>query len=92
MADPEQKEVRVTNNRMTDTLEFASELQEELNKKGLAHVREALAPQHHPDFDGESCVACGNDMPPERLAAHRVRCTPCESALERHHKVYGGRK
>lgn len=40
-----------------------------------------LAPQTHPDFDGVHCVECGDDMPPERLAWKRVRCTSCEEDL-----------
>ncbi len=43
----------------------------------------ALRPQKHPDFDGENCVDCGDKMVPERLAFGRVRCTLCQTEIER---------
>jgi hypothetical protein len=47
----------------------------------------ALAPQTHPDFDGEHCVECGDDMPASRLLFRRVRCTSCEEDLARENKL-----
>lgn len=37
----------------------------------------------HPDFDGETCVVCGEDMPAQRLALGRIRCLKCQEKLEK---------
>jgi hypothetical protein len=50
-----------------------------------------LAPQTHPDFDGEHCVDCGIEIPAKRLAWGRVRCTDCESILELKKRTVGTR-
>ncbi len=76
--------------KSADDLEMASQLQEQLNERGLEAVRAGMSPQTHVDFDGVHCVACDDDMPSERLAAGRVRCTACESALEKQKKMRGG--
>jgi RNA polymerase-binding transcription factor DksA len=74
--------------RNTDQLEFASDLQEELNKKGLAEVREALKQvEQHRDFDGKHCIDCDDEIHSERLAAGRIRCTSCQSNVERRSKL-----
>lgn len=73
----------VNRSRNTDQLDFAADLQDEFNKRGLDQVRKAMAAETHPDFDGAHCVTCGDDMPPERLAMERIRCTPCQQAKEK---------
>jgi hypothetical protein len=68
--------------KSADDLDMASQLQEQQNEQALERMRAVPKVQTHPDFDGEHCVECEVDMPTERLAAGRVRCTICESAIE----------
>lgn len=35
------------------------------------------------EFDGKTCVDCGDEIPAERLAMHRIRCVDCQEALEK---------
>ena len=42
--------------------------------------------ESHPDFDGETCVSCGEDIIPERIAMGRFRCVHCQEAVERGNK------
>jgi RNA polymerase-binding transcription factor DksA len=49
----------------------------------LEEIRRQAAPEHHPDFDGESCVSCGSSIPALRLEMGRVRCVACQERLER---------
>lgn len=69
--------------RMTDQLDFAAELQDEFNKRGLEQVRQAMTAETHPDFDGKHCIDCDEDIPALRLAMHRIRCTPCQQRKEK---------
>ncbi len=48
-----------------------------------ARAAQALAPQSHPQFDGENCLDCGDPIPLQRLAMRRIRCTACETRNER---------
>jgi len=50
---------------------------------GAKRAQAALAPQFHPNFDGEHCVGCGEPLPSVRLAMGRVRCTECQGREER---------
>ena len=68
--------------KTADQIEMASQIQEKINEQGLALVRAAGGPQKHPDFDGEHCVDCEDDLPPVRIAYGRIRCTPCQTAAE----------
>jgi len=78
--------------RFSDPIDEASQLAANLTENAIAAVRQAIAPETHPDFDGATCVECGDDMPPERLAAKRVRCTSCQSELEHRNRQRGGRR
>jgi len=40
-------------------------------------------PEKHPEFDGESCVDCGIEIPKARLALCKVRCVDCQTLLEK---------
>ena len=62
------------------------------NAQALAKVQAKLLPEAHPDFDGETCVDCGDDIPGERLLMGRVKCVACQSALEARGKLYAGRE
>lgn len=70
--------------RFSDPLDEANALAESLNESGIAAARRACAPESHPNFDGLHCVDCEEDIPPQRLAMKRVRCTACQSRLETH--------
>lgn len=54
---------------------------------GAGKPSPVLAPQSHPDFDGVHCVDCGVDIPPQRLAWGRIRCTECEEYLVRDNRL-----
>lgn len=71
----------------SDELEAADGLQEQARGHGLAVVRDALRAEHHPDFNGHDCVACGDPLPDVRIADKRVRCAPCATALEKRQKL-----
>lgn len=71
---------------MTDIIDLANDVQDQLNSDAEARVRSKVAPEAHPDFNGCDCVDCGDGMHPVRLAARRVRCTECQSILERRAK------
>lgn len=43
------------------------------------YQRLVAAGEHDPDF----CMACGEDLPAERITDKRLRCTPCEDRKER---------
>lgn len=53
------------------------------------HLADALtrqvgksAPESHPDFDGEHCIACDEPIPLARLALHRIYCIECQKKRE----------
>lgn len=68
---------------MTDQLDFASELQDELNAQGVAKSRDALLPQRHALFNGADCLDCGEEIPAGRLAMGRMRCVKCQTKKEK---------
>ncbi|WP_172415156.1 TraR/DksA C4-type zinc finger protein [Comamonas thiooxydans] len=70
------------NDRHSDPLDEASALAASLTEAAIAAVRQANEPEKHPDFDGETCVDCGDDIPANRLALGKVRCVPCQSRKE----------
>jgi len=67
---------------VADLVDIFQADREVTDEAALKNVRARVQPESHPDFDGAHCVECGNDMPPERLAWGRVRCTPCQHVLE----------
>ena len=67
----------------SDSLDQAAVIQDMINNKGIAAAALKTAPQTHPDFDGKNCVACGDELPPVRLAYGRIRCVICQTILER---------
>jgi RNA polymerase-binding transcription factor DksA len=75
----------VNRSRNTDQLDFAAELQDEFNKRGVEEVRKALEAEQHPGFDGVHCVEddCGTAIPQARLAMGKVRCVDCQTRKEK---------
>lgn len=75
-----------------DEADQASLIQMNENRQAIAKISAKLAPEKHPDFDGESCVDCGETIPAERLAIFKVRCVHCQRALEVKGKQYASRR
>ena len=64
-------------------MEIADELAASEREIGLSNARKALAPQHSDDFDGVHCIDCGTNIPEIRLLSRRIRCTECETIVEK---------
>lgn len=83
----------------TAELDFDTEVYDEgdiasaLELGFIAHALEMhkakVAPETHPNFDGESCVDCGDDIPQIRLDMGRIRCVHCQETLEKKNKMRG---
>lgn len=69
---------------------MAERLAENERDAGIAAARAALQ-ETHPDFDGENCVGCGNEIPAARLALKAIRCVECKSRLEAQQRGFAGR-
>lgn len=72
-----------------DELDRAAVLQDRMNEDALAAAKEKNKPETHPDFDGETCVECGEDMPLVRLQLGRIRCISCQQIREKRIKTIG---
>jgi len=68
--------------KLSDESDAASQQESLHTESSIKDIQKLLEPQLHPDFDGETCLSCGEDMPKQRLSAGRIRCTHCESKLE----------
>ena len=40
------------------------------------------------EFDGKTCVDCGDNIPEARLAMQRIRCVDCQEVLEKNQLHY----
>lgn len=49
-------------------------------------ARQMARPETHPDFDGQHCVDCDDEIPEFRLKIGRVRCVDCQQAIEDEHR------
>lgn len=65
--------------------ERAERLAQAERDAGRKRVEARLAPETHPDFDGATCVDCGDDLPGVRIVMRRVRCVACQRLMERLH-------
>lgn len=73
--------------------EHAAQLEEQERQRGIKRAQLALLPEKdlrfangnlmYPEFDGESCVGCGDTIPEGRLALGKVRCVICQTIKER---------
>lgn len=72
--------------RHADPIDEASALSATLTEGAIAAARRASAPETHPDFDGESCLDCGDEIPKDRLALGKIRCIHCQTTLEHRDK------
>ena len=50
-----------------DEADQASLIQMAETEQALATVRSKVAPETHPDFDGQTCIDCGDDIHKDRL-------------------------
>jgi RNA polymerase-binding transcription factor DksA len=71
-----------------DEADMASAFQMRENAYALSIVVAANRPETHPDFDGESCLECGGEIPGARLALGKIRCVACQGAIERKNKLF----
>lgn len=69
--------------RHADPIDEASALAASLTEHAIAAARRSNGPETHPDFDGESCIDCGDTIPDERLAMKKIRCVRCQTIKER---------
>lgn len=75
--------------RHTDPIDEANALAALIADSAIAQARNALAPESHPDFDGEHCIDCDILIPEARLALGKIRCVDCQSLLEIRKKRFG---
>lgn len=76
-------------NEVYDEVDIASALEMGFIAKALEAHKSKVAPETHPDFDGESCIDCGDDIPQVRLNMGKIRCVYCQEALEKKNKLHG---
>jgi len=74
--------------RTADVIDQAGAVSEMMLKANLNSARGKSAPETHPDFDGEHCIACGADIPKERVALGRIKCVGCQQAIEIRNKQH----
>lgn len=72
-----------------DEADIASALEMGFIAKALADHKNKVAPESHPDFDGEHCIDCDADIPVVRLNMGKIRCVDCQSELELRNKLKG---
>lgn len=73
---------------MSDANDEATEI--EIAERHIA-IQAAIAEnkaQSHPDFDGKSCLQCGDEIPLARLEMGKIRCVYCQSAFETKRRYY----
>lgn len=84
------EEVRAMQTEVFDETEIAQlHAAKELEAILAAHAAK-MKPETHPDFDGESCIKCGIEIP-ERAKDGRIRCYDCQTAKEKYEKMHPGR-
>jgi RNA polymerase-binding transcription factor DksA len=76
------------NTEVYDEGDLASAYERGFIQDALNRHKEKLAPESHPDFDGETCIDCGVDIPVLRLNMGKIRCVDCQDKLEKRKKLY----
>jgi RNA polymerase-binding transcription factor DksA len=77
------------NTEVYDEGDIASAIEMGFLAKALEAHKAKVAPEKHPDFDGVTCLDCGDDIPQVRLAMGRMRCVYCQEILEKKNKMRG---
>lgn len=72
-----------------DEADIASALEMGFIAKALADHKSKVAPERHPDFDGQHCIDCDAEIPQVRLNMGKIRCVDCQSELELRNKLKG---
>lgn len=72
-----------------DDADIASAFEMAITNRAIEETRAKAAPESHPDFDGESCLDCGDTIIPLRLSLGRIRCVVCQERLEKKSKMFG---
>lgn len=85
-----EEDVSLRSTEVLDECEQADAYTANFIAASLRAQAEKMKPETHPDFDGETCVACGDDIPLERLKMFRVYCVDCQSKKEKRQKMFGG--
>ena len=68
--------------------EIAAELEQAAREEGIAKARLTRKPPE--DWDGESCVECGEEIdPPKRAELGYCTCLPCAHRADTRAKQYG---
>jgi RNA polymerase-binding transcription factor DksA len=84
------QDVTAINHYSSTEVSDEADLAQLIQMNELAHIqdraRKANAPESHPDFDGVHCVDCDDTLPENRLKFGRVRCTTCQSDIEKRSK------
>lgn len=76
-------------NEVYDEGDIASKIEMNFIAQALGRHKEKMAVETHPDFDGKTCIECGEDIPLARLNLKKIRCVDCQSELELKNKLYG---
>lgn len=73
--------------RISDESDRASKLEQVANEEGVARVLRSIekAPS---DFDGKTCVDCGQEIPAARLATGAFRDIHCQQKAEFNRNTY----
>jgi RNA polymerase-binding transcription factor DksA len=81
--------------KCSDPIDQASQTTELHNRVALEAHRLKAAPQQVPLPDGSwpttDCADCGGPIESVRLAAGRIRCVGCQTALEKEESGYAKR-
>lgn len=72
-----------------DLADQASAQEEAFRDLALRAMSKRAARETHPDFDGEHCLGCGNEVEVQRLALGYISCVPCKTAQEKRNKLHG---
>ena len=85
--------------KSADEFDVASQLADQANEQARLRMAAAEALRirrtqiaiNDGDFDGIHCVEpdCGVELPATRVANHCMRCTACETRLEKQNKLRG---
>lgn len=72
-----------------DIADQAADQEEAFRVMALKTITKANGPEFHPDFDGEHCISCGNQIEEGRLKLQKIKCVECQAAMEKLNKMRG---
>lgn len=74
---------------LTDESDRASAIEAQFNEDALEEARRRTGPETSPDFDGQHCVDCGENIPAARLRLIKIRCIDCQTLKEKQTRFFG---